>query len=289
MTPYVALRLGRVSNLPTVWTNVVAAAVLTGAPVAPGGVVAVALACSLFYVGGMFLNDAFDRAFDARMRPERPIPTGLVGAREVFVSGFGLLTAGLVVVGVSAWAVLDDPMRGVRFGAALAAAIVLYDAWHKANPAAPLLMGLCRVLVYLTTAATLTRAVSSAVAGGALVLLAYLVGLTYVARRETVGSVQNLWPLACLGVPFVIWSRCLQAGFPGIALYLGAVGWVVACVSHLGWRARVDVPRAVVGLIAGIALVDGMAMASSGAIGLALAAVGCFGMTLGLQRWVPGT
>ena len=60
MTLRIALRLGRVSNLPTVWTNVAAAAVLAGVPLASLGVLALAVACSLFYVGGMFLNDAFD-------------------------------------------------------------------------------------------------------------------------------------------------------------------------------------------------------------------------------------
>jgi 4-hydroxybenzoate polyprenyltransferase len=284
-----ALRLGRVSNLPTVWTNVAAAAVLADAPRAPAAFVAVALACSLFYVGGMFLNDAFDREFDARMRRERPIPAGLVSVPAVFATGFGLLAAGLVVVATTARLVLGDATTALVAGGALAAAIVLYDAWHKANPVAPLLMGLCRVLVYVTTSAALTGAVPNPVVGGALVLLAYLVGLTYVARQETLGSVRNLWPLGCLGVPFVLWSLSLHEGPFGVALYWGAVAWVLACVSHLGWRSRVDVPRAVVGLIAGIALVDALAIASFGHAALAVWAVAAFAFTLTLQRWVPGT
>ena len=36
----------------------------------------------MFYIGGMYLNDAFDRDIDARERPERPIPSGHVGARR---------------------------------------------------------------------------------------------------------------------------------------------------------------------------------------------------------------
>src|SRR6185369_11144617 len=113
------LQLGRVSNLPTVWTNVLAGIVLAGA-VPPAGVVArMALALSLFYVGGMFLNDAFDRAVDARERPERPIPSGAVAAVEVFAGGFGLLGAGIALV---AW---QAAARGALFSAlALAAAIV---------------------------------------------------------------------------------------------------------------------------------------------------------------------
>jgi len=64
---FVYLRLGRVSNLPTVWTNVAAGAVLSGMPLYPGTMAAMLLAMSLFYVGGMYLNDAFDR--DVPFRP----------------------------------------------------------------------------------------------------------------------------------------------------------------------------------------------------------------------------
>ena len=74
------LRLGRVSNLPTVWTNVLAGIVLAGGPLEPGTLAALVVALSLFYVGGMYLNDAFDRTIDARERPERPIPSGLISA-----------------------------------------------------------------------------------------------------------------------------------------------------------------------------------------------------------------
>ena len=71
LTPY--LLLGRVSNLPTVWTNTLAGATLAGAAVTPGRLVLLAAAFSLLYTGGMYLNDAFDREVDARERPERPI------------------------------------------------------------------------------------------------------------------------------------------------------------------------------------------------------------------------
>lgn len=284
MTWRVALRLGRVSNLPTVWSNVLAAAVLADAVDRPWALVAVTLACSLSYVGGMFLNDAFDRELDARVRPERPIPSGAVSARAVFGWGFGLLGTGLALI-----ALVSEQRAGVVAGSALAAAIVLYDVWHKTNPAAPVLMGLCRVLVYVTTAAALTGRLANPVVGGAGILLFYLIGLTYVARQEIVGAVRNVWPLACLGVPFVFWSLAIRSGTFGAALFGGAVAWVFACISHLGWRATVDVPRAVVGMIAGIALVDALALATWGRPGLAAIAVACFVLTLALQRWVPGT
>ncbi|HEX2137225.1 MAG TPA: prenyltransferase, partial [Microvirga sp.] len=55
------LRLGRVSNLPTVWTNVAAATAIAGGDPLSGRAASVFAAMTLFYLGGMYLNDAFDR------------------------------------------------------------------------------------------------------------------------------------------------------------------------------------------------------------------------------------
>ena len=288
MTWQTALRLGRVSNLPTVWTNVLAAAVLAEASSVTGAV-AVGVGCSLAYVGGMFLNDAFDVRFDAELRPDRPIPSGAVTAGEVFAAGFGLLGLAVVVIVVTARLATGATWDAARCALTLAALIVLYDGWHKSNPLAPVLMGLCRTFVYVTTAVALTGGVPALVGGAALVQLCYLVGLTYVARQERAGVVDRLWPLVALAVPFMVWSFTLRHGWAGVALYAGAVVWVVTCLSHLGWRTRVDVRSAVVGLIAGIALVDGLALASAGHTTVALAAVPAFALTLALQRWVSGT
>ncbi len=238
MTVRTALRLGRISNLPTVWTNVLAAAVLAGVTARSLALLGIAVACSCFYVGGMFLNDAFDREIDARMRPDRPIPAGMVEAREVFLAGFALLGLGIVLAAAIAMVTGDGAVGGTLVSAvALAGAILLYDSWHKGNPLAPLVMGLCRVLVYTTTAAILTGTVPAAVLAGALVLLAYLIGLTSVARHAV----------------------------------FGARGWLVA------------------GLIAGIALLDGALIALAGAPALGVWCLAAFGLTLALQRWVPGT
>src|SRR5258707_12171009 len=80
----ILLVLGRVSNLPTVWSNCLAAWLLGG-----GGAwsrfAVVCLGATLLYTGGMFLNDAVDEAFDRRFRPERPIVSGRISARTVWV------------------------------------------------------------------------------------------------------------------------------------------------------------------------------------------------------------
>ena len=214
-----ALRLGRISNLPTVWSNVTAATVLAGAAAPSGGMVALAVACSCFYVGGMFLNDAFDREHDARLRPDRPIPAGAVGTSEVLVVGFGLLAGGLVLCATIARAVRPDAAgAAIASAAALAAAILLYDVWHKGNPVAPLLMGLCRVFVYVTTAATLTGAVPWAVITGAMIMLAYLIMLTAIARHPVFGARPSFVALLIAGIALVDGAATALAGRPELAL-----------------------------------------------------------------------
>ena len=89
------LKLGRVSNLPTVWTNVLAGTVLAAGAVQGWRTGLVMLAMSLFYIGGMYLNDYFDRAIDATERPQRPIPAGDISAATVPCSGSGCLASAL--------------------------------------------------------------------------------------------------------------------------------------------------------------------------------------------------
>jgi 4-hydroxybenzoate polyprenyltransferase len=75
----VMLVLGRVSNLPTVWSNCLAGWVLAGGGI-QNELLVFCAGATFLYLGGMFLNDAFDTDFDRRHRPERPIVSGQIGA-----------------------------------------------------------------------------------------------------------------------------------------------------------------------------------------------------------------
>lgn len=277
------LRLGRVSNLPTVWSNTLAGMVLAGAPLSPALVAWLAVATSFQYLGGMFLNDAFDRAIDAKERPERPIPAGIVTANEVFGVGFGLLAGGIAI----AWWV--GGLRALAASVALAFAIVLYDAWHKKNVLSPALMGACRVLVYVTAAyATTSEPALGPLLGGAAALFAYLMGLTYVAKQENLERFTNLWPLALLAVPFVVTAR--NAFEPvSTVLFVGLFVWVVSAVRLLMKGGRGTIPRVVVRLIAGVSLVDALLVAKAGQPMLAAVTAIAFGATLFFQRYIKGT
>lgn len=179
----VALRLGRVSNLPTVWTNVAAGMALAGVDrVSLGLLVPLALGASLLYVGGMYLNDAFDAGWDVTHRPERPIPAGDVSARTVFLAGFAMLAVGVLFVRLA-----TPDRRSLLAAGTLAGLIVLYDVSHKRNPLAVVVMALCRVTVYVLAALAVTPAslpIRFYVGAGALFL--YLIFLSTLARKETI-------------------------------------------------------------------------------------------------------
>ena len=286
----VALRLARISNLPTVWSNVLVGVALAGGAWNDPRVPLVLLSLSLFYAGGMLLNDAFDREFDARERPERPIPAGEASAPEVFAFGSGMLGAGLALLLPGQGGGTASPWGAAGSGLALAATILLYNVHHKANPLSPLLMGICRMLVYLTAAlAVASSALPATLYISALVLLCYLAGLTYAAKQEHLDRLDNAWPLLLLAVP-LLYGLDLARQQPLVLLpLLALLLWSTLSVRRLRRRARGDVPAAVAALIAGISLLDAMLLAGLGQVVPMLLALGAFALTLLAQRRVSGT
>ncbi|MBI1649185.1 UbiA family prenyltransferase [Hyphomicrobium sulfonivorans] len=276
-----ALLLGRVSNLPTVWSNVIAASALAGGGALLSTAVT-ALAISLMYVGGMYLNDAFDREIDARERPERPIPSGSIAPELVFAVGAALLVIGIVLLA------FEREEAGLA-GLALGGAIILYNWHHKGNPVAPFVMGLCRALVYVAAGLVVFPDVQFDVLVPAAALLAYVAGLTFTARLENVDRVTSLWPLSLLAAPVIV--AAVSGAFSPLSLLiyvmLAAVGWRVATL--LRRRAAGDVSQAVALLIAAISLVDALFATTTGVHYAAIACLLCFGLTLVLQRFVPAT
>jgi 4-hydroxybenzoate polyprenyltransferase len=277
------LRLGRVSNLPTVWTNVLAGAVLSGGDWRNWRLGLMLVAMSSFYVGGMYLNDYFDRAIDGRERPERPIPSGHISAHVVAAIGFCLIGAGAVATAAMGPA-------AAAMAVLLAISIVAYDLHHKTNPFAPVVMGACRALVYGATATALSGGVTIFVAVAAVAIAAFVAGLTYAARQESLDKIGNLWPLLLLAAPMLVAVGVFRQGAGAVTVYLLLAVWIAAAVYLLA-RPPVagSVSRAVGWLIAGISLCDAAILASTGAIMPALAAIGGFVLTLVAQKYVPGT
>jgi hypothetical protein len=282
--PQTLLRLGRVSNLPTVWTNVIAGAAIASAAAPLATVAAVGLAMTAFYVGGMYLNDYFDREIDARERPGRPIHAGAIGARTVSTIGFGLLAAGLVLLA-------PFGLASVTWGLALAGTIVLYDIWHKGNVFGPWIMSACRALVYLASGSAVSDGISWDLLIGSITLAAHVVGLTYAAKQENLNQIGSFWPLAILSIPLLVHLPALSGGWLPIVCFglLGAVD--IFAVRLLAMRATPDaVPRAVSMLIAAICLVDALAITThGGSVALTLGCAAGYLLTRLFQMVVPGT
>jgi 4-hydroxybenzoate polyprenyltransferase len=264
-----------------VWSNCLAAWLLGGG----GSWDRFAILCAgatLLYTGGMFLNDAFDVEFDRKYRPERPIITGRITAKCVWILGASWLLVGLALM-------LPLGAPALSFASVLTATIVTYDAIHKRTALAPLLMAACRFLLYLLAAsAALCGAVSAAVWPG-LALALYILGLSYLARRESTGGLATNWPAVLLGAPIV--ASLVAGAQHGFAVGILAIAqglWVLRCLFGDVIHSRQDRKPNIAGLLAGIVLVDTLATAAQGHR-LGPAFVGLFLLALLLQRFAPAT
>jgi len=214
--PRAYLLLARISNLPTVWTNVLAAYVIAGAP--RESLPIASIAASIFYTAGMFLNDAFDAPFDAKTRPDRPIPNGDVTRSEVFAIGSALMLAGAVLL-----LLLPNPLSALVWGIGLAVAIVFYDYRHKGRAFGPVVMGACRALVYCTAAAGAIGTITTPVAMAAIVMWIYIIALTWIAKTPGLGY---LVPFLLAGICLVDAALIAIVGAPQLAI-VAATGFVL--------------------------------------------------------------
>jgi hypothetical protein len=121
-------------------------------------------------------------------------------------------------------------------------------------------------------------------------MAAYVAGVTYAARQESLDRVGNLWPLLLLAAPLAVALMMIPVDVPAIAICLVLAAWTGAAVLLLARRVCPGaVPRAVASLIAGISLADAAFLASIGAVAPALVAITGAAATLAAQKYVLGT
>jgi hypothetical protein len=275
--------LGRVSNLPTIWSNCLVGWLLGGGenyanlPWLFSGITAL-------YLGGMFLNDAFDADFDRQHRPERPIPSGAISLPAVWGWGLAWLVLGalsLIMIGKTTGAL----------ALVLLLCIVVYDATHKVITASPWLMGICRFWIYVVAGSCASWGVNGWPIWCGVALAFYVAGLSHVARLESSRGRVPYWPLALLAAPVCL-ALLMDAGenrVPALWLSLILVLWIARCVRTIFQGGAVNVGRIVSGLLAGIVLVDWLAVAPGCPFALSAVFLILFAATLGLQRFVPAT
>lgn len=278
------LVLGRVSNVPTVWSNCLAGWYLGGA----GTVQALLLLClgaTALYVGGMYLNDAFDVEFDRQNRPERPIPSGAITAGEVWAYGIGLLLIGTILLAFFG-------MMTLFLGLLLVGSIILYDAVHKAIALSPVLMSFCRFFLFITAASTGDVGVTGLALWSAMALALYVIGLSYVARSESTRGALKYWPCYFMAAPLVL-AWLVNAGeyqLKSNLLSLVLLLWILHNLRFTFWSTEKNVGRTVSGLLAGIVLVDFLALGAGGSNPfLPFVFILLFAAALVFQRFIPAT
>jgi len=283
--------LTRISNLPTCWTNV-----LTGCAIGSLAsserpevlpVVILSLIISLFYMGGMALNDLVDVRIDREQRPDRPIASGRISPRAALIFITALFATGAILL------LMYFP-HCIYLAALLVAVIVVYDITHKRFACSALFMASCRALIYVLCAyaifADSTKGfwVDTAIASS--VLAMYIMFVTLVARSENKQQIDKrrwlsiaivlLVPAAfALSLPTTIYP-CLIAVILLIILSKAAM-FVLSEPPQ--------VKRAVLIWLAGICLLDSLFLAVLASPALALVAGLCFVIVTLSHRRIKGT
>lgn len=294
-----ALELARLSNAPTVVSNVLAGAALGGLAVssdAPLGawpaLLRVAIACVALYAAGMLLNDLLDREVDARERPHRPIPSGRATPR-------GVLLSAVALVGLSLLLLASVSLATLAAGATLVVLIVAYDLLHARTAWSVLLMGSCRAMTYVVAASIHGIPERPAtVVGPALLLLLYVAAFSVIARNEASGAEG---PIRGPAAPFLALlllpaALLVPGGLERGGVPLAAIVAVALCIAAAMTKAAVEllhrpprIPAAITLFIAAIALYDGYLLLLAGSLPGASIAVACFIATRIAQRRIAGT
>jgi 4-hydroxybenzoate polyprenyltransferase len=188
-----------------------------------------------FYAAGLLWNDVADRDEDAEARPDRPIPSGRVGARTVAVVGCLLAAIGLALVAFAGGQAL--PVAG-----ALVLLVALYTfgphrrGGEKTTAGRILVatnMGACRAASLLLGASVAGLPFSGTVWGMALGLGIVIGGITMTASRETsrvqLGSVR--W-MPALGVLTVTVVGAMGGGEPPSMLILAGACALMLFQGH---------------------------------------------------------
>lgn len=279
LRPYLAL--ARVSNTPTVVSNVLAGVVLATALQLNWLVIALCISMALFYTAGMFLNDILDLKIDKEQRPDRPIPSGAVSLANAWRITIALFAIGLALI-------IPAGMPAFLAAIALIICIAVYDAWHKGNPIGPLFMAGTRVLVYVVAFLSFSTDWTWEATFWCAAMLVYVAGLTSISKTEHGPAAVRYWPVVSLFIPAVL-ALTMEINAGTIVLSLALIAWAIYSLTFVLVQERRSIGRSIAQLIAGISLVDALVLATHEAWWGVFIAIIAFGATVYLQRWIRGT
>jgi 4-hydroxybenzoate polyprenyltransferase len=172
------------------------------------------------YGGGIVLNDFFDRELDRVERPERPIPSGRIGAVPAGVLGFLLLAAGIAF----AW---FASAVAAAVAIAISGSVLLYDTWGKHRKfIGPANMGMCRALNLLLGVSAVPAMLSERWML-ALLPLVYIAAVTAISRGEVRGGKREVTALS-LGALGLVLAGLVWIGLNSVA--------ALVLVVALAWR-----------------------------------------------------
>ncbi len=136
------LATARIANVPSVVSNVVYGAVMLNllSNDSISFPYKAAFASCLLYIGGNFLNDWHDTAWDCQHRPERALPSGLFRINTYLIIA-GLLFSTSLCIGFSV-----NPSVGLLL-CALTFLVILYTIIHKKHRLGVWVMGSCRAML----------------------------------------------------------------------------------------------------------------------------------------------
>lgn len=274
------LNLGRAGTLPTVWSNCLAGWWLGGHE-NTGDLPFLFAGTTFLYLGGAFLNDAFDADYDKEYRRTRPIPAGAISPQTAWRWGLALLVSGAVLLFVPGAATGG-------LGLALVLFILLYDALHRLFPFSPVLLGICRFFLYTIGAAAAAHEVTGWSIWCGLALAAYVTGVGIFLRWERTAKPPDYWPVALLAVPILLALLIDNGEYRGSGLLLSAIValWILRALRQFFWSLEPSFAQTVSDLQAGIVFVDWLA-AADGPRPLSAIFIGLFLATLALQRVFP--
>jgi len=317
------LATGRVSNLPTVWCNCLAAALILFHHSETGYqafilkswsqshtqlALFLIFISSCFYIGGCFMGDYYDREFDTKHKPERPIPSGVLSKNTVIGIGLPLMLTAFIGGGLIPHMLIDKVSLNHLLLPVLLLSYTIqnYSKYHKKSLFIGLpLIGLCRFFL-ITFAASSTAAFVIIETGTAeftryksesylilpIIIYAsavciYTIAFASVARTESSDSPitwRNLLRYTMLALPLTVLFTNQSLQIETLTALIIYTLWLSYAFSFLSKNKGIYVSKC----LAGFCLLDACFVAQFGWIWVVICLI-LFLLALALQKIAPAT